>query len=110
MEDKKTNKTSSGQKHLLIIDDEENMRHMLAAMLKKSAYLVDTAGNGREGLQMISQTSYDYILCDIKMPVMDGMEFLKTALDRLGQATVIMMSAYGTIDTAMKAMKLGAYD
>ncbi len=110
MEDKKTNKTSSGQKHLLIIDDEENMRHMLAAMLKKSAYLVDTAGNGREGLQMISQTSYDYILCDIKMPVMDGMEFLKTALDRLGQATVIMMSAYGTIDTAIKAMKLGAYD
>ena len=110
MEDNKTNKTPGGQKHLLIIDDEENMRHMLAAMLKKSAYIVDTAGNGREGLEMISQTSYDYILCDIKMPVMGGMEFLKAALDKLGQATVIMMSAYGTVDTAIKAMKLGAYD
>ena len=110
MEDSKAKKTPSDQKHLLVIDDEENMRHMLAAMLKKSAYIVDTAGNGREGLQMISQTSYDYILCDIKMPVMDGMEFLQTARDRLGQATIIMMSAYGTIDTAIEAMKQGAYD
>ena len=104
----KDNKTLSDQKHLLVIDDEENMRHMLAVMLKKSAYHVDTAANGHEGLQMIRQTSYDYILCDIKMPVMDGMEFLQNALDRLGQGTIIMMSAYGTIDTAIKAMKLGA--
>jgi two-component system response regulator AtoC len=110
VEHNNTNIKTDGHKHLLIIDDEKNMRHMLAAMLKKSDYLVDTASNGREGLKMIDQTSYDYILCDIKMPIMDGMEFLKSAGDKLEQTTVIIMSAYGTIDTAIKAMKLGAYD
>ena len=97
-------------KRLLIIDDEENMRHMLSALLKKSGYIVDTASDGYEGLQMVSQTEYNFVLCDIKMPNMDGMEFLKSAGDTIKATTVIMMSAYGTIDTAVKAMKLGAYD
>jgi two-component system response regulator AtoC len=81
---------------LLVIDDEENMRHMLSKVLGKAGYQVDSASDGSEGLQMISETCYDFILCDIKMPRMSGMEFL--------------MSAYGTIDTAIEAMKLGAYD
>jgi two-component system response regulator AtoC len=59
---------------------------------------------------MIEATSYDFILCDIKMPNMSGMDFLKAANDKIGTTTVIMMSAYGTIDTAIEAMKLGAYD
>ncbi len=103
------NDESTG-KRLLIIDDEENMRHMLSALLKKSGYIVDTASDGYEGLQMVSQTEYNFVLCDIKMPNMDGMEFLKSAGDTIKATTVIMMSAYGTIDTAVKAMKLGAYD
>jgi two-component system response regulator AtoC len=97
-------------KRLLIIEDEENMRHMLTALLKKSGYLVDTAPDGSKGLQMVDQTLYDYILCDLRMPKVGGMEFLKSARDKLWATTVIIMSAYGTIDTAIEAMKLGAYD
>lgn len=98
------------QKRLLVIDDEENMRHMLISLLGKSGYLVDTASDGYEGLQMIDRNQYDFILCDIKMPRIDGMEFLRSSCDKIADTTVIMMSAYGTIDIAVKAMKLGAYD
>jgi len=100
----------SGSKNLLIIDDEENMRHMLSAMLGRSGYQVDAAADGSEALQMIERTFYDFILCDIKMPNMDGMQFLKSARDKISASTVIVMSAYGTIETAIEAMKLGAYD
>jgi two-component system response regulator AtoC len=97
-------------KRLLIIDDEANMRHMLSTLLHKSGYQVDTASNGLEGLSLMDQNEYDFILCDLKMPKMDGMEFLKSIRGKTGTATVIMMSAYGAIDTAISAMKLGAYD
>lgn len=98
------------KKNLLVIDDEENMRHMLTAMLKKSGYIVDTASDGLEALGMLDKKNYDFILCDIKMPRMSGIDFLKTTRDKIGSTTVIMMSAYGTIDTAIDAMKEGAYD
>ncbi len=100
----------NSKRRLLVIDDEANMRHMLSTVLKKADYHVDTACNGREGLQKIKAMPYDFILCDIKMPNMGGMEFLKAAGDRISTATVIMMSAYGSIDTAVEAMKMGAYD
>ena len=98
------------EKRLLVIDDEENMRHMLATVLGKAGYIVETAANGHEGLKMTQSTVYDFILCDIKMPNMSGMDFLKASRNKIGCSTVIMMSAYGTIDTAIEAMKLGAYD
>ena len=98
------------KKRLLIIDDEANMRHMLSTVLEKAGYHVETAADGAEGLEMIQESPYDFILCDIKMPKMGGMEFLKLSRDRIGAATVIMMSAYGSIDTAIQAMKSGAYD
>jgi two-component system response regulator AtoC len=98
------------KKRLLVIDDEANMRHMLTAVLKKADYHVDSASDGAQGLQMIEQGRFDFILCDIKMPNMGGMEFLEAARDRLDGTTVIMMSAYGSIDTAIDAMKRGAYD
>ncbi len=98
------------KKRLLIIDDEENMRHMLSTVLKKADYHVETASDGAAGLKMIEQDQYEFILCDIKMPNMGGMEFLEAAQDRLNGTTVIMMSAYGSIETAVGAMKLGAYD
>jgi len=83
---------------------------MLSTVLGKFDYQVDSASDGSEGLQMINETCYDFILCDIKMPKMSGMEFLKAARAKVETTTVIMMSAYGTIDTAIEAMKLGAYD
>jgi two-component system response regulator AtoC len=95
---------------ILIIEDEANMRHMLSVLLSKAGYEVETASDGQEGLESIEGEVFDFILCDIKMPRMDGMAFLKAAADKLKDASVIMMSAYGTVDTAIEAMKLGAYD
>ena len=110
MDNKKTKDNKSSQKRLLIIDDEKNMRHMLSSLLKESGYRVDTASDGAVAMDMVDRTIYDFILCDLKMPNMNGMDFFKTARDKLWATTVIMMSAYGSIDTAVEAMKQGAYD
>ncbi len=95
---------------ILLIDDEENFRHMLSVILKKRGYDVETAKSGTEGLKKIDTASFDTVLCDIRMPQMDGLEFLKEAQEAGCESTIIMMSAYGTLDTAIEAMKLGAYD
>jgi len=110
MKANEANNTKGVSKRLLVIDDEENMRHMLTNMLIKSGYLVDTASDGADALEMVGRTLYDFILCDLKMPNMSGMEFIEKARDKIDASTVIMMSAYGTINTAIEAMKLGAYD
>ena len=95
---------------ILVVDDEENLRHMLQVLLSRQGYLVDLATNGEEALKMALSTEYDFILSDIKMPVMDGAEFLKKAFSEGIKSTIIMMSAYGTMDTAIECMKQGAYD
>lgn len=98
------------QSHILIIDDEDNLRHMLSVMLQKQGYLADTAGGGNEALEMLASHAYDYILCDIRMPDMDGREFLRQAI-RMGiTAPIVMMTAYGAVDTAVACMQEGAYD
>lgn len=97
-------------KTLLIIDDEENMRHMLKALLKKHAYEMSEAENCEQALELVQGAMFDYVLCDIRMPGMDGIEFLRAAKEHLLNTTVIMMSAYGSIDVALEAMKRGAYD
>ncbi|MBW1847171.1 MAG: sigma-54-dependent Fis family transcriptional regulator [Deltaproteobacteria bacterium] len=101
---------TSSAKRMLIVDDEKNMRHMLTSMLGTLGYVVDTAADGTDALKMVNHSQYDFILCDLKMPNMDGMAFLEAAREKLLDTTVIMMSAYGTIDTAVEAMKRGAYD
>ena len=95
---------------ILVVDDEENLRHMLQVLLSRQGYQVDLATNGEEALKMALSTEYDFILSDIKMPVMDGAEFLKKAFSEGIKSTIIMMSAYGTMDTAIECMKQGAYD
>jgi len=97
-------------RRVLIVDDEENFRHILSVILKKEKYEVETASNGEEALQKISAYPFDQVLCDIRMPGMDGLDFLKEVQKKEADASVIMMSAYGTLDTAIEAMKLGAYD
>jgi len=101
---------ASDKNRLLIIDDEDNMLHMLSAVMRKEGYDVVTAANGRQGLDYALATSFDFILCDLKMPQMDGLAFLGEAKNNNVEAVIIMMSAYATVDTAVKAMKIGAYD
>ncbi len=98
------------QAHILIIDDEENLRHMLSVMLGKQGYLTDSAVGGSDALAKLSSNVYDYILCDIRMPDMDGREFLRKAVASGVAAPIIMMTAYGSIDTAVACMQDGAYD
>jgi len=97
-------------KRILIVDDEENFRHLLSVILIKEGYEVETASNGEEGLQKAATSPFDQILCDIRMPRMDGLEFLREIQKTEVEATIIVMSAYGTVDIAIEAMKLGAYD
>ncbi|MBM2837468.1 MAG: histidine kinase [Deltaproteobacteria bacterium] len=101
-------------KKVLVVDDEENLRHILSIILTKEGYEVEAVKNGREALNCLEKSIYDTVLCDIRMPVMDGITFLKAASGQWsgvrGESTIIMMSAYGTIDDAIEAMKLGAYD
>ena len=95
---------------VLVVDDEEGMRHMLSILLKREGYDVSVSEDGNSALKAMAKNQYDFILCDIKMPDMDGLQVLEEIKKRDLEVTVIMMSAYGTIETAIEAMKLGAYD
>ena len=85
---------------------------MLSIILKKEGYEVVSAESGRQALKVLGKDDFNFILCDIRMPDMDGLEFLKTVRSQESgvRSVVIMMSAYGTIDTAVECMRLGAYD
>lgn len=97
-------------KHVLVIDDEPNMRHMITVVLEKAGYVVIDAADGEDALSLLKSKAPDIILCDIRMPRMDGLTFLKQLAERGIDTTTVVMSAYGTIDTAVEAMKLGAAD
>ena len=98
------------KRQILVIDDEAAMRHMLRLVLERDGFSVSEAASGREGIDRLQAASFDFILCDIRMPELDGLGFLKEKARRELDGTVIMMSAYGTIDTAVECMKQGAYD
>ena len=101
---------NSNNRQVLVVDDEESMRHMLRIVLEREGYLVSEAKSGRQGLLRLESSAFDLVLCDIRMPEMDGLTFLKEKIERKFSGTVVMMSAYGSIDTAVECMKLGAYD
>ncbi len=94
---------------ILIIDDERSIRNTLRDILESEKYTIDDAEDGMIGLEKIKQNEYDVILCDIKMPRLDGMEVLSKSLE-ITDTPVIMISGHGTIDTAVDAIKKGAYD
>lgn len=98
------------KKHILVVDDEENLRHLLTVLLKKQGYKVESATDGAEALEKLAGAHYHFVLSDILMPRMDGRAMLKEMVARGIESTVIMMSAYGSMDTAIECMKLGAYD
>lgn len=95
---------------ILIIDDESSMRHMLRLVLERQGLRVTAAANGLAALALMEHESFDLVLCDVRMPEMDGLSFLREAKKISPAPTVIMMSAYGTIDSAIECMKEGAYD
>ena len=95
---------------ILVIDDEKSIRSTLRDILEYEKFLVDEAGDGMEGLEKIKKFRYDMILCDIKMPKMDGLEVLEKIFTITEDTPVIMISGHGSIDTAVEAIKKGAFD
>ncbi len=95
---------------ILVIDDERSIRNTLKEVLEYEHHQIDLAEDGVTGLGMISENHYDIVLCDIKMPKMDGLEVLEKIYQITGDVQVIMISGHGTVDAAVEAIKKGAYD
>ena len=95
---------------ILIIDDERAIRSTLSEILQYEGYAVELAENGEEGLQKFREQAFDVVLCDIKMPKVDGIEFLEKAHSHNPDTPIIMVSGHGTIETAVEAVKKGAFD
>lgn len=96
--------------NILIIDDEKAIRKTLTEILSYEGYKIEEASDGEEGLQKFREKIFDVVLCDIKMPKLDGIEFLDKVREINPDIPVIMISGHGTIETAVEAVKKGAYD
>lgn len=95
---------------ILIIDDEKAIRKTLTEILSFEGYKIEEAPDGEEGLKKFKEKTYDVVLCDIKMPKIDGIDFLQKAVEINPDVPVIMISGHGNIETAVEAVKKGAYD
>ncbi len=101
---------SRRHERVLVVDDEENMVHVLTKLLAHEGYEVKGVLSGTEALACIKDGAYDLVLCDLKLPGADGMEVLAGIRETLPEAVVIIITAYGTIPSAIEAMRAGAYD
>src|SRR5574337_845152 len=95
---------------ILIIDDEKSIRKTLTEILSYEGYKIEEAADGEEGLKKFREKNYDLVLCDIKMPKLDGIEFLEKAKQINYEVPIIIISGHGNIETAVEAVKKGAYD
>jgi DNA-binding NtrC family response regulator len=95
---------------ILVIDDKDAMRKMMSQTLAEEGYVVDTAANGPEGIEKAKARQFDLVITDLKMPDMDGLEVLSQLKEINTETAVIVMTAYGTIEAAVSAMKKGAFD
>lgn len=95
---------------ILIVDDEASIRETLKEILEYEGYHVTEANNGEEAFGLVKEKNFDVVLCDIKMPKMDGMEFLEKTMEISPGLPIVMISGHGTMDTAIEATRLGAYD
>src|SRR5580704_663702 len=98
------------KKQVLIVDDEPNLRKILSAQLTRDGYDVMIAEDGAQGLSMLREHHIDMVITDLKMPKVDGMTLLKEALREDPELPVVMITAHGTVDTAVEALKSGAFD
>jgi two-component system response regulator AtoC len=99
-----------GRARILIVEDEKLIRWSLAERLKREGYLVDSAETGAQGLQLLEEQEYDLLLLDYRLPDIDGLEVLSRIRERLPELLAILVTAYSTVDSAVRAMKLGAHD
>jgi two-component system, NtrC family, nitrogen regulation response regulator NtrX len=95
---------------ILIIDDEKAIRKTLAEILSYEGYKIEEAADGEEGLKKFTSGTFDVVLCDIKMPKMDGIEFLEKAREVNADVPIVVISGHGNIETAVEAVKKGAFD
>ncbi len=95
---------------ILVVDDEESIREFFEIMLRREGYEVVTAGNGKQALDLLKSQGMDLVISDIQMPEMSGMELLTKVKDIDPETVVVMITAFGSTETAVEAMKLGAYD
>jgi DNA-binding NtrC family response regulator len=105
-----TDKQEQTMPKILVIDDERAIRNTLKDILEYEKYRVDLAENASQALELVKTNSYDIALCDIKMPEMDGLELLPHLVENQPDVPVVMISGHGNIDTAVEAIKKGAYD
>lgn len=96
--------------NILIVEDKDSMRKMLTETLTGAGHRVDAAANGKSAMELVHSKSYDLVLTDLKMPDMDGIQVLTKVKDVDNETAVILMTAFGTIEDAVKAMKKGAFD
>ena len=96
--------------HILVVDDEVNIRNALVTMLEKKGYQLYGAGTGEEALQRLEEVRMDLVITDLRMPGIGGMEFMHRLKEQWPDTEVVVMTAFGSIDTAVAAMRLGAYD
>src|SRR5512142_543171 len=95
---------------ILVVDDEVNARTALAELLRDEGYSVETAADGFKALPKLEEFAPELLLTDLKMPGMDGLELMKKAQERDPDCVVVMMTAFGAVDSAVKAMRAGAAD
>jgi two-component system response regulator AtoC len=98
------------KKQILVVDDEANLRRVLAAQLSRDGYEVHTAPDGEAGLAVLREHHIDLVITDLRMPKMDGLELLRQALRTDPQLPVVILTAHGTVDNAVEALKTGAFD
>src|SRR3954468_7806310 len=98
------------RKQLLVVDDEANLRKVLVAQLARDGYDVHAAEDGEMAQQMLAEHHIDLVITDLRMPKIDGMELLRWALADDPDRPVVMITAHGTVDTAVEALKIGAFD
>lgn len=97
-------------KRILIVEDEDNTRHALAKLLTREGFIVEAVSNGFEALSFLRRQSVNLIVTDIKMPRMDGITFLKELNKDFPNSNVIMITAYGGVESYLEAMNLGAFE
>ena len=98
------------RERILVVDDEENLLHFLSKLLKGEGYRVKTAETGAKALERVQRSDFDLAILDIKLPDMDGVAVLRAFREVVPEANVVMITAYGSIESAVEAMKAGAYD